>query len=799
MTDKNPEQDAAATPLGQIGPYQLIRLIGEGAAGQVFLAEQQQPHRQVAVKVLRSAAAAGRARFEREVELLANLEHNNIARLYDSGTADGPAGEVPYLVMEFVDGQDLLSYTNQQQLDTEQRLKLLAQVARAAHFAHTRGVIHRDLKPGNILVNVRGEPKILDFGVAHVVADDATQMTGAGEILGTLSYMSWEQLCGEANRVDARSDVYALGVIGYQLLAGDLPYPGLREDTLVAALGRLQREQPTPLARRDSRLAGDIDTLISRAMAREPERRYGSAAELAADVERFLRRQPIEARPPTFGYVLGLFVRRHKALAIGTCTALIAMVVGTGVAMRYAYVADVARDEAQARAAEFEAINAFTGQMLGAAQPEEARGREVTVREIVERANAELQRDLSQPPRVRSSLEVMLGKTYQALGDSAKALPLIQDAAQSRQSVLGPDHPETIDAQTLWVQLLDVLGRRTEADELLTRILGTSDPRKIDATVEKIGLLQMRAILWIDNERADLAVPLLDAVLALVRASPDRTDKGTELSLEYWRGHALDLLGDLPAALESAEYVFEKSVSVWGERSPHTEIYRQSLAARLAWMGDFERSEPLFRQAIQSAVATQGEQHPYVASMRANYARMLLDAGRAQEAVKQARLSMEAHAIHGGAATSEHARAQATLGIALAHLGAKDQAERQLSAVYELADSLGPFNRWVVRAQIWSAENQLLSGDANSSLTRLEPLVDQLLAEYGRQDGVTGEAQLTLARAYRQAGHVDKARHAVQQAIPALGRFAGVRHPLNQSAAALLASVTTLPAERSEP
>ena len=797
--DDKPEMQSTPAQLGSIGSYQLIRLIGEGAAGQVFLAEQQQPHRQVAVKVLRSAAAAGRARFEREVELLANLEHNNIARLYDSGTADGPAGEVPYLVMEYVNGQDLLSYANQQNLDREQRLKLLAQVARAAHFAHTRGVIHRDLKPGNILVNARGEPKILDFGVAHVVADDATQMTGAGEILGTLSYMSWEQLCGEANRVDARSDVYALGVIGYQLLAGDLPYPGLREDTLVAALGRLQRENPTPLGRRDPSLAGDIETLISRAMAREPERRYGSAAEFAADVERFLRKQPIEARPPTLGYVLGLFVQRHRALAVGTCTALIAMIMGTGVAMRYAYVADQARDEAQARAAEFEAINAFTGQMLSAAQPEEARGREITVREIVERANAELQNDRSQPPRVRSSLEVMLGKTYQALGDSAKALPLIRHAAQSRHSVLGPDHPDTIDAQTLWVQLLDVLGRRTEADELLTEILGTRDPGKIEATVEKIGLLQMRAILWIDNERADLAVPLLDAVLALVRANPDRTDKGTELSLEYWRGHALDLLGDLPAALASAEYVFEKSVSVWGERSPHTEIYRQSLAARLAWMGDFERSELLFRQAIQSAVATQGAQHPYVASMRANYARMLLDAGRAQEAARQARLSMEAHALHGGPTTSEYARAQATLGIALAHQGATDQAEQELAAVQALADSLGRFNRWVVRAQIWSAENRLLAGDARSSITGLEPLVDQLVAEYGSADGVTGEAQLTLARAYRHAGQDNQARDAVQQAIPALARFAGDRHPLNQRAAALLASLDPRPANRSAP
>ena len=306
--EESPESPNGPASLGTIGGYRLIRLIGEGAAGQVFLAEQQQPHRQVAVKVLRSAAAAGRARFEREVELLANLEHNNIARLYDSGTAEGPAGDLPYLVMEYVDGQDLLRYADQQQLDLAQRLQLLAQVARAAHFAHTRGVIHRDLKPGNILVNERGEPKILDFGIAHVVADEVTQMTGAGEILGTLAYMSWEQLCGEGHLVDARADVYALGVIGYQLVSGQQPYPGLTAETLVGALGRLQRETPQRLSAHCAAAAGDVETIIGKAMAREASHRYGSAAEFAADIERYLTRQPIEARPPTATYLLSLLI-----------------------------------------------------------------------------------------------------------------------------------------------------------------------------------------------------------------------------------------------------------------------------------------------------------------------------------------------------------------------------------------------------------------------------------------------------------------------------------------------------------
>ena len=788
--EESPESPNGPASLGTIGGYRLIRLIGEGAAGQVFLAEQQQPHRQVAVKVLRSAAAAGRARFEREVELLANLEHNNIARLYDSGTAEGPAGDLPYLVMEYVDGQDLLRYADQQQLDLAQRLQLLAQVARAAHFAHTRGVIHRDLKPGNILVNARGEPKILDFGVAHVVADDATQMTGAGEILGTLAYMSFEQLCGEANQVDSRADVYALGVIAYQLLSGQLPYPGLKEDTLIGALGRIQREQPVRLSSRYAPAKGDVETVVMKAMARDATQRYGSAAELAADIERFLNRQPIEARPPTVGYLLGLFVRRHKGLATASFMVILAMLIGTGVATRYAYVADQALEEAEARAAEFAAINEFTGRMLGAAQPDEARGRAVTVMEIVEQASAQLEADSEQPARVRSSLEMMLGQTYAALGESAKALELVANAAATREQTLGARHPDTIEAQTLWIQLLDVLGKRDDADRLLTRILGTDDPGRMPVTINHVGLLQMRAILWIDNERPELAVPLLDAVLKTVRNNPGSAEQGTSLSLEYWRGHALDLSGDLPAALESAHRVYQQSLKIWGEHSPHTETYRQNLAARHAWMGHFSEAEPLFVQAIESASQTQGDLHPYVASMRSNYARMLLDAGRPREAGELALLAMNAHAHHGGTGTAEHARAQATLGAALAHSNRTEEAERHFAAVTAQASRLGRHNRWVIRARIWSAESRLIAGSPSQAIPALEALADELNETYGPDDGVTGEALLILARAYFTDGNVHGAASAAQAAIPALRRFAGPQHPLNLEANALLKQAT---------
>jgi eukaryotic-like serine/threonine-protein kinase len=343
-----------------IGPFRILRLLGEGGMGRVYLAEQDHPRREVALKVLRAAAGAeAQQRFAREAELLATLEHPGIARIYASGTADTPAGPLPYLAIEYIRGKDLIAHARERELPLPARLLLLAAVCRAVHHAHTNGVIHRDLKPANILVDEQEQPKVLDFGVARVIGHEQfTRMTAAGEILGTLPYMSWEQLVGDA-RIDARSDVYALGAVGYELLSGAPPYPGLSQTTLLGAIETVRSSDPPRLSRTQPATAGDVETIIMNALAHEPAQRYGSAAEMAADIERHLAHQPIAARPPTARYLLGLFVRRHRALTAAAGLIAVALVVATAVSLRFAWSAARARGEAEARPAARAALNNF--------------------------------------------------------------------------------------------------------------------------------------------------------------------------------------------------------------------------------------------------------------------------------------------------------------------------------------------------------------------------------------------------------------------------------------------------------
>lgn len=629
MADDNAVPGAEQARLGQIGPYQLLKLIGEGAAGQVFLAEQQQPHRQVALKVLRSAAGAGRARFEREVSLLASLEHTNIARLYDSGTAEGPAGEVPYLVMEHVDGLDLIQYARQQQLNTEQRLQLLAQVARAAHFAHTRGVIHRDLKPGNILVNQRGEPKILDFGVAHVVADDATQMTGAGEVLGTLSYMSWEQLCGEANSVDARSDVYALGVIGYQLLSGVLPYPGLSEDTLVSALGRIQRERPARLSSHTPAARGDVETIITKAMAQDASQRYGSAAELASDIERYLKQQPIEARPPTVSYLLGLFVRRHKALSAAVLVAAISLMAAASISLTFGISEARARHDAELRAKEVSAVNGFLNQMLTSADPSVAQGAELSLRDLLDQARTTLHADQSLPKSVAATLHQTLGNTYVQLALSEPANELLEAARPLAEQANWPlERLLRLEADYANAVYLtnDYSKAASIAEEALTRLPDGPHAGSIaywhlqDSVISNL----------IESGQIEAGKKRADEMHALAVAHLGQSHPNS-VNLLQLRATAARLAGDFSEALRLAQEVVEIRQQSLGPSHPETLHSENGVATHLSRMGKQEEAIEILRKVLRARQKILGDEHLDSWRTEGNLAVALSESGRPED------------------------------------------------------------------------------------------------------------------------------------------------------------------------
>lgn len=331
-----------------VGRYRLLRLIGEGGMGAVYEAEQDQPRRIVALKIIKPGIVSPELlrRFEQESHALGRLQHPGIAQIYEAGTADTGFGPQPYFAMEFIRGKTFTGHAEEHRLNTRQRLEIVSKIAEAVQHAHQRGLIHRDLKPANILVDETGQPKILDFGVARATDSDtqATSETNIGQLLGTLAYMSPEQVLADPLELDTRSDVYALGVILFELLTGRMPYTISKK--LHETIQAIREEDPARLSSINRSFRGDIETIVAKALEKDKTRRYGSAVELSADIQRYLKDQPIVARPPSARYQIWKFTRRHKALVAGVAAVFIVLVGGIVVSTSQMMRANRERDRA---------------------------------------------------------------------------------------------------------------------------------------------------------------------------------------------------------------------------------------------------------------------------------------------------------------------------------------------------------------------------------------------------------------------------------------------------------------------
>ena len=613
-----------------IGSYRLSRLLGEGSGGRVYQAHQEQPARDVAIKVLSTQSGLAKKRFEREAELLAALEHNNIARLYESGSGQTPLGDAPYLVMELVRGHEIIEFGRKRALSERDKLELIVKIARAVHFAHTKGVIHRDLKPGNILINEQGEPKILDFGIARVIDLEQADMTRAGEVLGTLAYMSPEQLNGQGLLAEASSDVYALGVITYELIGDESPYPGLKSDTLLAAVARLKRERPIGLSKVAPNTHGDLETIVMKAIAFEPSARYASAAEFAADIERYLQKRPIEARPPTLGYTLSLFARRHKAATAAAGVVVFALLAAVSVSLRFAYAENQARTVAEQRAHEREAVNQFLIGMLTAADPEHALGERISVVHVLDVARAELAGRADLPPSSRFQLQRTLGNTYVALGRGADGLALLKAAEQM--------HPTTDDPQ-LAIEIGEALtanGQEQQAlDWLDSVLLSASDS---DSTQLRLELARADALLLLGR------FPEAESLLArLKQQSNDKLPPHNELALRILSGYgqALQQQGKYKQALPVAQSAWERMREHWGTDHPRTSNAEEVLANIYQQSGDMQHALSLYQNIAQTRQRVLGPDHPHSLAILSSVASTLALLGRAAEGLEPARLAYQ--------------------------------------------------------------------------------------------------------------------------------------------------------------
>jgi predicted Ser/Thr protein kinase len=462
---------AESGPGRTIGHYAIRGEIGAGGMGMVYDAVQEHPHRTVALKVLRRGMASRSMirRFRHEAEILGLLRHPNIAQVYEAGTVDEGEGAQPWFAMEFIRGEPLLAQAESKRLGTRQRLDLFVKVCDAVQYAHQKGIIHRDLKPDNVLVDEHGEPKILDFGVARLTDSDiqvTTLQTDVGQLVGTVSYMSPEQATGDPRELDTRSDVYALGVMLYELLSGRLPYD-LSDKSIPQVLRVIGEEDPSRLSMISRVFRGDLDTIAAKALEKEKGRRYQTAAELAADIRHYLKDEPIVARRASTFYQLKKFTRRNRVLVAGVAATLVALVLGLITTLWQAV-------EARGEAARALTVKDFLSDTL-AATDFAAAGQRLTIGHVLDNAAGDVGEVFAGEPETEAEVRHLLGLSYASMSELPKSIEQLRLAVEIRTRELGADHRDTLESR---YQLAEKLRKDFEWGEAETVLRPVVEARR---------------------------------------------------------------------------------------------------------------------------------------------------------------------------------------------------------------------------------------------------------------------------------------------------------------------------------
>ncbi len=662
----------------RIGPYRLLREIGRGGMGAVYLAERDDDRfdRRVAVKRVRSGMLAGqlRQRFLLEQRILASLEHPHIARLYDAGIGDDGT---PYIVMEYVEGRPIDEHCAELEATVDQRLGLFDQVCDAVEFAHRKLVVHRDLKPGNVLVSDRGVVKLLDFGVAKLLAGGegtAGSPTVAGEGRAfTPEYASPEQLRGEP--VSTATDVYALGVLLYELLTGSWPYRAADPSPRSVEAAVLEQEPVRPSAAAESRsaaglarrLRGDLDDIVLTALRKEPERRYASVAELRDDLRRHRNRRPVRARPDTWTYRAGRFASRHRTGVVAAAVVTVSLLAGlTGTAW-------------QARAASRQAMRAdrvrdFVVELFRLSDPDRSRGESISARTLLDRGAERLRENPDAEPGTRAEMLDVLGDIYTKLGLYDRARPLLEEALSEHTRLRGPEDPSVARSASSLSALLLEQGEYERAETLARRALEVRRRRRGPSdTLVAASMSDLAAIL--DHRgRLQEAEDLYRSALAIDRASGTQAAEATDLSS---LGVALWREGRYDEALAPAREALRLHRELFGPEHTLVATDLFNLATIRMARGEYDRAEELFTACLAMRRKLLGDRHPHVALTLNNLGELYQKRGRLEEAERAHR---EALAIRREVLGEDHPEVAASLndlGVVLYFEGDREGAAEQ--------------------------------------------------------------------------------------------------------------------------
>jgi len=757
-----------------VGGYRLVRRLGQGGMATVYLGERDDgafEHR-VAVKLVRSDAA-GEAilrRFQGEQRILAGLSHPNVARLYGGGLTDD--GQ-PFIVMELVEGTPLTAYCDRGRLAVERRLELFEAACTAVEYAHGNLVVHRDLKPSNILVTADGTVKLLDFGIAKLLEEEAVEAGTLTSMYGhpmTPEFAAPEQFSG--GQVTTATDVYSLGVVLYELLTGARPHgggPRLPHEIAAAVLetepirpsqavgrsarvgagseggaGRAAEARATSPQRLAHRLRGDLDTIVLKALRRDPGRRYPSVSALREDLERHRRHLPIRARRESWPYLAVRFAQRH-AVAVGLSAVMLASLVG-GLAMSIA-----GQRAARLEAATSERVSQFLVELFRASDPTYGRSGSMTAEDMLDEASARLEATLDEDPAIRARLLQTIGESYQGIGVYDRAEELMTASNELLAEVRGGDHAETLAARNALAGLYRMSGRLDEAEAVYDELITLADAGGMDRTLE-LTVANDYGVLLRERGRPAEAEALYRRALDIFRRL------GNERSQEAARTRSnLAMAVRQQGRLEEAETLLREALEIQratvGE--PHGDVATalNNLAAVVRRRGDLERAAELYREALEQRVRVHGARHPAVAQSLNNVGFVLYQQGEVDAALSSIR---DAYAIWSEVYEGDHLQvysALSNLGSICRRQQRWDEGDGYLRRAAEMIERIqGPDHPEVASALVRWGGLLVEAGRPGDAVPLLDRALEIRRSVLGDDHEDTVGAAVEVASAHRASG-----------------------------------------------